>query len=98
MLTCLDARVDPAHLFDLQLGDGLVIRNAGGRLNPSVLQDLAVLGVLAAKLVGDQAMSPELVILHHTDCGMSRLPTHRPGMLSPDGLGSNLTRSRRNWQ
>ena len=34
LLTCLDARVDPAHLFDLQLGDALVIRNAGGRSGP----------------------------------------------------------------
>ncbi len=72
VLTCLDARVDPAHLFDLQLGDALVIRNAGGRINPSVLTDLAVLGLLAAALSGGKAMSQELVILHHTDCGMSR--------------------------
>jgi carbonic anhydrase len=34
VLTCLDSRVDPAHLFDLQLGDALVIRTAGGRINP----------------------------------------------------------------
>jgi carbonic anhydrase len=32
ILTCLDARVDPAHLFGLELGDALVIRNAGGRV------------------------------------------------------------------
>ena len=72
VLTCLDARVDPAHLFDLKLGDALVIRNAGGRINPGVLTDLAVLGLLAAALPGDKKMTPELVILHHTDCGMSR--------------------------
>ena len=72
VLTCLDARVDPAHLLDLQLGDALVIRNAGGRINPGVLSDLAVLGLLFAALPGDKAMTPELVILHHTDCGMSR--------------------------
>ena len=72
VLTCLDARVDPAHLFDLDLGDALVIRNAGGRLNSGVLTDLAVLGLLAAGLPGDKTMTPELVILHHTDCGMSR--------------------------
>ncbi len=72
VLTCLDARVDPAHLFDLQLGDALVIRNAGGRVNPGVVADLAVLGLLAAALPGDKATTQELVILHHTDCGMSR--------------------------
>jgi carbonic anhydrase len=72
VLTCLDARVDPAHLFDLQLGDALVIRNAGGRLNRGVLTDLAVLGQLSAALSSGKAMTLELVILHHTDCGMSR--------------------------
>ena len=72
VLTCLDARVDPAHLFDLRLGDALVIRNAGGRVNPGVVTDLAVLGLLAAALPGDKATTQELVILHHTDCGMSR--------------------------
>ncbi len=55
VLTCLDARVDPAHLFDLQLGDALVIRNAGGRLNPAVLRDLAVLGFLTTALPADKA-------------------------------------------
>ncbi len=83
VLTCLDARVDPAHLFDLQLGDALVIRNAGGRVNPGVLTDLAVLGLLTAALPADKAMTLELVILHHTDCGMSRFA-------DPAGRGSGL--------
>ena len=72
VLTCLDARVDPAHLFELQLGDALVIRNAGGRINSGVLTDLAVLGLLVAALPGDRPITLELVILHHTGCGMSR--------------------------
>lgn len=73
VVTCLDARVDPAHLFGLELGDALVIRNAGGRITPAVLQDLAILGVLAANLPGSSAMQLELVVVHHTDCGMARL-------------------------
>ena len=72
VLTCLDSRVDPAHLFGLELGDAVVMRNAGGRLTPAVLEDLAILGVLAANMPEPSAMPPELVILHHTDCGMSR--------------------------
>ncbi len=72
ILTCVDARVDPAHLFGLGLGDAVVIRNAGGRINPAVMRDLGVLGVLAANMPGS-AMQPELVVIHHTDCGMSRL-------------------------
>ncbi len=73
ILTCVDARVDPAHLFGLGLGDAVVIRNAGGRITPAVMGDLAVLGVLAANMPGAGAMQPELVVIHHTDCGMSRL-------------------------
>ena len=73
ILTCVDARVDPAHLFGLGLGEAVVIRNAGGRITPAVVGDLSVLGVLAANMPGGSAMQPELVVIHHTDCGMSRL-------------------------
>ena len=73
LLTCLDARVDPAHLFGLGLGDALVMRNAGGRITPAVIRDLGILGVLAANIPGPGAMRSELVVVHHTDCGMSRL-------------------------
>ncbi len=73
ILTCLDSRVDPAHLFGLGLGDAVVLRNAGGRITPAVMEDLAILGVLAANMPGPSAMQPELVVMHHTDCGMSRL-------------------------
>ncbi len=72
ILTCVDARVDPAHIFGLGLGDAVVMRNNGGRINPAVMRDFAILGVLGANMPGG-AMQPELVVMHHTDCGMSRL-------------------------
>ena len=73
LLTCLDSRVDPAQLFGLGLGDALVMRNAGGRVTPGVMRDLAILRVLGANMPGPSAMQPELVVIHHTDCGMARL-------------------------
>ena len=73
LLTCVDSRVDPAHLFGLELGDAVVIRNAGGRINPAVMRDLAVLAVLGANMPGNGTMQPQLVVMHHTDCGMARL-------------------------
>ncbi len=73
LLTCVDARVDPAHIFGLALGDAVVIRNAGGRITPAVMRDLGILSVLGANMPGPSAMQPELVIIHHTDCGMARL-------------------------
>ena len=73
ILTCVDARLDPAHLFGLGLGDAVVIRNTGGRITRAVMGDLGILGVLAVNMPGVGAMQPELVVIHHTDCGMSRL-------------------------
>ena len=75
ILTCLDARVDPAHLLGLGLGDAVVIRNAGGRVTPAVMRDLGILGVLSATFsqAGTSPRQSELVVIHHTDCGMSRL-------------------------
>ena len=73
LLTCVDARVDPAHLFGLGLGDAVVLRNTGGRITPAVMADLAILGVLAANMPEPGTMRPELVVIQHTDCGMSRL-------------------------
>ena len=57
----------------LGLGDAVVIRNAGGRITPAVVGDLAVLSVLAANLPGSGAAQLQLVVIHHTDCAMGRL-------------------------
>ncbi len=73
ILTCVDSRVDPAHIFGLGLGDAVVIRNAGGRITRAEMGDLGIISVLAANMPGPGAMQPELVVMHHTDCGMSRL-------------------------
>ena len=73
LLTCVDARVDPAHLFGLGLGDAVVIRNAGGRITPAVIADLGILDVLVASAPGNTPRRLELVVIHHNDCGMSRL-------------------------
>ena len=68
VITCLDPRTDPSAFLELGLGDAMVIRNAGGRVSPDVLTDLAYIGYLA------QAVNPagprfEVAIIHHTDCG-----------------------------
>ena len=73
ILTCVDSRVDPAHIFGLGLGDAIVMRNAGGRITPEVMRDLAILSVLTANMSGPSTMQPELIVMHHTDCGMCRL-------------------------
>src|SRR3954466_7815102 len=61
VLTCMDARIDPARALGLEEGDAHVIRNAGGRA-ADALRSL----VISEQLLG----TTEIVVIHHTDCGM----------------------------
>lgn len=69
VITCLDARVDPAHFLGVELGDAFVIRNVGGRVTDEVIEHLAILLGLA-RVVGGPAF--EVAVVHHTDCGTVR--------------------------
>ena len=69
IVTCLDARVDPAHLFGLELGDAVVMRNIGGRVTDDLIEQIAILHALVG-IVGEGSL--EVAIVHHTDCGASR--------------------------
>lgn len=71
VVTCLDHRVDPAVVLGLRLGDAPVIRNAGGRVTQSVIEDIAYLAFLAGQLFGELAADSlfEVAVIHHTQCG-----------------------------
>ena len=62
ILTCMDARIDPAKLAGLAEGDAHVIRNAGGRASDDAIRSL----VISYKLLGTR----EFFVIHHTNCGM----------------------------
>src|SRR6266436_4761313 len=62
ILTCMDARLHPARFLGLQEGDAHVIRNAGGRASEDALRSL----IISEQLLG----TTEIVVIHHTDCGM----------------------------
>jgi carbonic anhydrase len=62
VLTCMDARLDPAKFAGLREGDAHVIRNAGGRASDDAIRSL----VISYKLLGTR----EWFVIHHTDCGM----------------------------
>lgn len=62
ILTCMDARLDPAKYAGLAEGDAHVIRNAGGRASDDAIRSL----VISYKLLG----TAEWFVIHHTDCGM----------------------------
>ncbi|MFG1811503.1 carbonic anhydrase [Streptomyces sp. NPDC049040] len=69
VVTCLDHRIDPAAVLGLAPGDAPVIRNAGGRITGSVVDDLAYLAYLAEALFDAKGPLFEVAILHHTQCG-----------------------------
>jgi carbonic anhydrase len=72
VVSCIDHRVDPAIVLRLELGDALVIRNAGGRVTRSVIDDIAYLAFLAEQLAGGQAGNDrlfEVAVVHHSQCG-----------------------------
>jgi carbonic anhydrase len=62
ILTCMDARLDPAGYAGLSEGDAHVIRNAGGRASDDAIRSL----VISYKLLGTR----EWFVIHHTNCGM----------------------------
>lgn len=68
VITCLDPRTDPSAFLELDLGDAMVVRNAGGRVSADVLKDLAYIGYLARTLVPGGPRF-EVAVVHHTQCG-----------------------------
>ena len=62
VVTCMDARLDPARFLGLEEGDAHVIRNAGGIVTDDALRSL----VISHHLLGTQ----EALVIAHTDCGM----------------------------
>jgi carbonic anhydrase len=62
VIACMDARLDPQALLGLEEGDAHVIRNAGGVVTDDAIRSLAI----SQRLLGTE----EVVLIHHTDCGM----------------------------
>src|SRR3979409_2754478 len=78
ILTCMDARLDPAKYAGLAEGDAHVIRNAGGRASDDAIRSL----VISHKLLGTQ----EWFVVHHSDCGMQLFTGEIIGNLLEDHL------------
>jgi carbonic anhydrase len=75
IIGCADMRADPAHVLGIKPGEAMVMRNIGGRITPSLLEQLRLLGRIG-EIAGEVAGGGgefHIVVLQHTDCGITRL-------------------------
>jgi carbonic anhydrase len=89
ILTCMDARIDPAKFADLSEGDAHVIRNAGGRASDDTIRSL----VISYKLLGTR----EWFVVHHTNCGMETFTDEIMGGLLAESL-ETATHDGKKWR
>lgn len=80
ILTCMDARLDPAKYAGLSEGDAHVIRNAGGRASDDAIRSL----IISHKLLG----TLEWFVIHHTNCGMELFSDEIMADLLDDSLAT----------
>ena len=83
IIGCADMRVDPAHVLGIKPGEAVVLRNIGGRFTPGLLEQMGLLGRIGevAKEIPGGGGEFHLIVLQHTDCGMTRLAAD-PAMLA----------------
>lgn len=79
---CVDPRVDPMDVLQLEPGEAAIIRNVGGRVNPALFETLDILRTVSH--VGGQDLGPgwNLILLQHTKCGIVGCYRHAPALLS----------------
>ena len=66
LITCLDPRTDPAGVLGLTPGDAMVVRNAGGRVTPTGIADLALIGQISEVMVATEGPLFEVAVVHRT--------------------------------
>ncbi len=83
IIGCADMRVDPAQALGVKPGEAVVMRNIGGRVTPGLLEEFGLLGRIGevAGTIPGGGREFHLIVLHHTDCGSTRL-VEDPAMLA----------------
>lgn len=82
ILGCVDPRVDPMDVLGLQPGEAAIIRNVGGRVNPALLETMDILRTVSKAGGEEMGKGWNLVVLHHTKCGIKGCYLHAPGLLA----------------
>jgi carbonic anhydrase len=83
IVTCMDARLHPEKFLGLDVGDAHVIRNAGGRVSQDAIRSL----VISQRLLGTN----EVIVIHHTDCGMQTFQNQDLVSKIRDDLGADAS-------
>jgi carbonic anhydrase len=81
VIGCVDPRVDPDSVLGTTPGEVATLRNVGGRVTPGLLRELVMLREVVQAGGGDIGPGWEFLVLHHTDCGITRLEG-QPELLS----------------
>jgi carbonic anhydrase len=81
VLACMDARLDLFRLLNLHIGDAHILRNAGGRVTDDVIRSL----LLSSHALGTR----EVVVIHHTGCGLHGQSNERLRAAVRDGSGGD---------
>ena len=92
VVTCIDGRVDPAHVLGVALGDALVLRNAGGRVTDEVVDEITFVATLTETMFGDDAPPFEVAVIHHTSCGSGFLADDQFRRTYADRIGKDQRR------
>jgi len=87
VLTCADARLDPAFFLGLKLGDAYVMCNFGARVTKEVELELGIIWTIAGRISGDEFQGFELAIIQHTNCGFERFVDEELQQALSDNLG-----------
>jgi carbonic anhydrase len=79
---CLDPRVDPMDILGLKPGEAAIYRNIGGRYNPALVETLVLLPIVTRAAGQEMGAGWNLVIIHHTECGIIGCYKHAPALLA----------------
>lgn len=82
IIGCVDPRVDPMDILQLKPGEAAIIRNVGGRVHPDLFETLALLRTVSRAAGKDVGEGWNLIVLHHTDCGIKQCYHHAPDLLA----------------
>jgi len=82
IIGCVDPRVDPMDILQLAPGEAAIIRNVGGRVNPGLIETMAILAAVSRAAGQPAGDGWNLIVLQHTNCGIIGCYHEAPDLLA----------------